>query len=101
MAASSGKRSSGPRKKGKTSLRVTRELKERAIEVLDRLDDHYPQATTELDFTNSFELLIAVILSAQCTDKRINMVTPGLFGAYPDAESMAQAEPPPGQPPPV
>jgi len=94
MAASSGKRSSGPRKKGKTSLRVTRELKERAIEVLDRLDDHYPQATTELDFTNSFELLIAVILSAQCTDKRINMVTPGLFSAYPDAESMARAEPP-------
>lgn len=93
MAAISGKQRPASRKKSKTSLRVTRDLKARAIEVLDRLDGHYPQATTELDFTNNFELLVAVILSAQCTDKRINMVTPGLFGAYPNASSMAQAEP--------
>jgi len=93
MAASSGKRSAATPKRRKTSLRITRDLKNRAIEVLDRLDAHYPQATTELDFNNNFELLVAVILSAQCTDKRINMVTPGLFGAYPDAQSMALAEP--------
>lgn len=47
--------------------------------------------TTELEFGSVFQLLVAVILSAQCTDKRVNMVTPVLFGAYPDARSMAEA----------
>ena len=46
---------------------------------------------TELHYTNEFELLIAVILSAQCTDKRVNMVTPKLFSVYPTAEAMAEA----------
>lgn len=50
-----------------------------------------PVAETELHYSSPFELLVAVILSAQCTDKRVNMVTPALFAAYPTAEAMAQA----------
>ncbi len=50
-----------------------------------------PRPTTELEFGSIFQLLVAVILSAQCTDKRVNMVTPALFEAYPDAASMAKA----------
>ena len=52
-----------------------------------------PKVTTELEFGSVFQLLVAVILSAQCTDKRINKVTPSLFAAYPDARHLAQAEP--------
>ncbi|WP_028298715.1 endonuclease III [Olivibacter sitiensis] len=52
---------------------------------------HNPNAETELHFSTPFELLVAVILSAQCTDKRINMVTPALFERFPDAESLAAA----------
>lgn len=51
-----------------------------------------PTPTTELEFGNVFQLLVAVILSAQCTDKRVNMVTPALFETYPDAASMAKAD---------
>ena len=50
-----------------------------------------PVAETELQYRTPFELLVAVILSAQCTDKRINMVTPALFEAYPTAEAMSKA----------
>ena len=53
--------------------------------LLDRLLERYPDAHCALDFTNAFELLCATILSAQCTDKRVNMVTPALFARYPDA----------------
>lgn len=52
-----------------------------------------PVAETELNYTNGFELLVAVILSAQCTDKRVNMVTPTLFAAFPNAELMALSSP--------
>ena len=65
--------------------------KEKAAAVLDRLRERIPRAETELDFGTDFQLLIAVILSAQCTDKRVNLVTPALFEAYPDAAAMAQA----------
>lgn len=51
-----------------------------------------PEVQTELNFANDFQLLVAVILSAQCTDKRINQVTPELFRRFPDARSMAQAD---------
>ena len=51
-----------------------------------------PVAETELDYSTPFELLVAVILSAQCTDKRVNMITPRLFKQYPTAEIMARAE---------
>lgn len=52
-----------------------------------------PDADTELQYGNPYELLVAVILSAQCTDKRVNMVTPGLFNVYPNAESLSHASP--------
>lgn len=61
--------------------------------VLDGLALQHPDAKPELDFTNPYELLIATILSAQCTDKQVNKVTPALFEAYPDPASMAKAEP--------
>ena len=58
-----------------------------------RLTDEYPQAICELDFTNAFELLAATILAAQCTDARVNLVTPTLFARYPDAAALALADP--------
>jgi endonuclease-3 len=65
--------------------------KERFINILNYFEHHHPEAETELAYNNSFELLVAVILSAQCTDKRVNMVTPVLFKHFPDAETMAAA----------
>jgi endonuclease III len=53
----------------------------------------YPEAKTELEYSSPFELIVAVILSAQCTDKRVNIITPPLIKQYPDAASMAKAEP--------
>ena len=58
--------------------------------VMDALGELYPQAGPELHFSNPFETLIATILSAQCTDKRVNLVTARLFPLYPDAKSMAR-----------
>ena len=65
--------------------------RDRSRIVLDRLRAAIPRAETELDYRTPFELIVAVILSAQCTDKRVNLVTPALFAAYPDAAAMAQA----------
>jgi endonuclease-3 len=67
-------------------------LKVRALEILERLKREYPDAHCELDFETPLQLLIATILSAQCTDKRVNMVTPELFKTFPDSESLALAE---------
>jgi endonuclease III len=66
--------------------------KGRAREVAVRLADEYPVAVCELTHSNPFELLAATILSAQCTDARVNLVTPSLFARYPDAESLAAAD---------
>ncbi len=55
------------------------------------LIEHYGEAVTELNYTNAFELVIAVALSAQCTDKRVNLITPPLFAAYPTPQSLANA----------
>ena len=66
--------------------------KERYQYVLDYCRKSMPHVSTELQFGSAFQLLVATLLSAQCTDKRINMVTPALFARYPDAKSMAQAE---------
>lgn len=66
--------------------------KERYEVVLAWFEEHMPVAETELHYSTPFELLVAVILSAQCTDKRVNMITPRLFKQYPTAEIMAQAE---------
>jgi endonuclease III len=68
------------------------ELKAHALEILVRLKKEYPDAHCELDFETPLQLLIATILSAQCTDKRVNMVTPALFRKYPDAKSLAAAD---------
>lgn len=65
--------------------------KERYEYVLDHFRQEMPRVTTELEFGSAFLLLVATLLSAQCTDKRINMVTPALFARYPDARSMAAA----------
>lgn len=72
------------------SIRLSAKEKERIQRILATLEAHHPNATTELNFNTPFQLLIAVILSAQCTDKRVNMVTEGLFARYPDAEAMAR-----------
>ncbi len=68
-------------------------LKSHALELLRRLKAEYPDAHCELDFNSPLQLLVATILSAQCTDKRVNMVTPDLFNSFPDAERMSAAEP--------
>ena len=65
--------------------------KKRALEVLARLKRLYPDATCSLDYTTPVQLLVATILSAQCTDERVNKVTPALFARFPDARSMANA----------
>ena len=66
--------------------------KERYNKVVEIFSKEMPYVTTELEFSSTFQLLVAVILSAQCTDKRINMVTPNLFKAFPNVEKMAEAE---------
>ncbi len=65
--------------------------KERYEKIISYFDTHHPQAETELVYDNPFQLLVSVILSAQCTDKRVNMTTPFIFAKYPDAKSMAKA----------
>jgi endonuclease III len=65
----------------------------RARKILTLLQRAYPDAKIALDFSSPLELLIATILSAQCTDERVNMVTPGLFRTYPTAHALATADP--------
>lgn len=68
-------------------------VKERYRQVIEIFEQEMPTPTTELNFGSPFQLLVAVVLSAQCTDKRVNLVTPSLFEAYPTAAAMAAAEP--------
>lgn len=63
-----------------------------ALEYIRRLEETYPDAKCSLDHRNPYELLVATILSAQCTDARVNMVTPDLFARFPDPASLAEAE---------
>lgn len=65
--------------------------KERFEKIINYFSTHQPVAGTELQYKNPYQLLVAVILSAQCTDKRVNMVTPALFKAFPKAEVLAEA----------
>lgn len=67
--------------------------KERYSFLLNYFRETQPQVTTELSFGSAFQLLVATVLSAQCTDKRINAVTPALFARFPDAKALAGAEP--------
>lgn len=68
-------------------------VKERYNRVIERFEAKMPTPTTELEFGSPFQLLVAVILSAQCTDKRVNLITPPLFDAFPTAADMAKASP--------
>ena len=68
-----------------------KDLRAHATEVYRRLEREYPDAHCELDYRTPFQLLVATILSAQCTDKRVNLVTPALFAAYPGASALAAA----------
>ena len=65
--------------------------KDRYQFVIDYFSEHAPDAETELFYDNPYQLLVAVILSAQCTDKRVNLTTPAIFAQYPDAESLSKA----------
>lgn len=75
------------------SLRAAGTDSQRVTKILAKLDEAYPTATCELNHKNAFELLIATILSAQCTDVRVNQVTQTLFTKYPDAKAFAYATP--------
>src|SRR5688572_31845764 len=66
--------------------------KERFRFVIDYFQQHAPDAETELLYDNPFQLLVAVVLSAQCTDKRVNLTTPAIFEKFPDAESLAKTD---------
>jgi endonuclease-3 len=79
-----------PRKAARRRPKPTPKL---AAEIYDRLAEHYPQAHCALDFKTPFQLLVATILSAQCTDKRVNMVTPALFKRYRTPAALAAAKP--------
>ena len=85
-----------PKKRAAVAKRRPRRAKatpEYAATIYDRLAAHYPDAHCALTFTSPFQLLIATILSAQCTDKRVNMVTPSLFARYPTPTALAMASP--------
>ncbi|NES99161.1 MAG: endonuclease III [Sphaerospermopsis sp. SIO1G2] len=66
--------------------------KQRTLEILSRLHHLYPDATCSLTYQTPVQLLVATILSAQCTDERVNKVTPALFARFPDAESLGDAD---------
>ncbi|WP_456433566.1 endonuclease III [Nitratifractor sp.] len=72
--------------------KVKRASKEEIEAIKQLLLEHYPDSVTELHYRNLYELLVAVMLSAQCTDKRVNIITPALFERYPDVASLARAD---------
>jgi endonuclease-3 len=74
-------------------VKANERIRERASQVGAALERHYPDARCTLDFTNPLELLVATILSAQCTDERVNRVTPALFARYRTAADYAGADP--------
>ena len=65
--------------------------KERYKNIIEYFEKHLPEAETELKYINSYELLVAVILSAQCTDKRVNIITPSFFNRFPNPEVLAES----------
>jgi endonuclease-3 len=95
MPLSKGKSKLGPAKKPAAGVKPKYNPlhPERVREILRRLDKRYPSVTCALEHRNAWELLVATILSAQCTDVRVNMTTPSLFERYPTPESLAKADP--------
>lgn len=85
------KRSATGKSKTAKSTEAPATLKRRVKKIIALLRHEYPDATCALDHRSPYELLVATILSAQCTDKRVNMVTPALFKKYPDAAALAHA----------
>jgi endonuclease-3 len=90
------KRATKPRSHGATKVARGREseaaLRARAARILERLREAYPNATCALHHDSALSLLVATVLSAQCTDERVNQVTPDLFRRYPDARALAGAD---------
>lgn len=80
-----------PPEKARARRKPPPKARARAERIWEILTEEYPEAHCELDFQTPFQLAVATVLSAQCTDKRVNMVTPALFQAYPDAAAMAEA----------
>ena len=80
-------------KSGRRARTAVPPYRHTAPEIISLLKEAYPDASCALDYRNAFELLCATILSAQCTDVRVNMVTPALFARYPTAFELARAEP--------
>lgn len=72
--------------------KIKKATKKEIEEIKNIFLEHYPDSVTELEYRNLYELLISVMLSAQCTDKRVNIITPALFEAYPDPVSLANAD---------
>src|SRR4051794_30860856 len=75
-----------------TTLNATAPAGERMPEIIQRLHETFPDAKCELNFNNAWELLVATILSAQCTDQKVNQVTPALFARFPTPQTLAEAE---------
>jgi len=75
-----------------SSYYLNMQKKERFEKLIEYFQREMPVAETELDYTNPYELIVAVALSAQCTDKRVNMVTPDLFARFPNPQKMAEAD---------
>ena len=73
-------------------MKTLKEKREKAIKAVELFEKEYPDAICSLTYTDAFQLLVATRLSAQCTDARVNMVTPALFARFPDAASFANAE---------
>ncbi|MDQ7046464.1 MAG: endonuclease III [Sulfurovum sp.] len=76
----------------KRILKIKKATKKEIEEIKNVFLENYPDSVTELEYRNLYELLISVMLSAQCTDKRVNIITPALFEAYPDPISLANAD---------
>ena len=91
-ASKRGLSAAPPRPAGQPGAATHRPASDRAPEILARLAAAYPGAKCSLDFETPFQLLVATILSAQCTDKRVNMVTPSLFASYPTPGALAAAK---------
>lgn len=87
-----GKTIAAKPRKAPRKARTQAERRAHAVAVADALHRLYPDAHCELDFNTPFQLLVATILSAQCTDKLVNTVTPALFARFPDARAMAAAD---------
>ncbi|MFC1545099.1 endonuclease III [Gemmatimonadota bacterium] len=80
-----------PRKKRAFAEETSQERALRTVEIADRLDERHPDAGVALAYRNPLQLMVATILSAQCTDERVNQVTPLLFGRFPDAATLSAA----------